>query len=216
MAKDEASEPVAADAPPPAVVPSELAQGAAPSDGLVAEPDKGEDKVNLGGDQAEKGRQIEKQRTDTRASTSVPPKPREQMTTEELRQVLKKQVEYYLSDTNLETDAFFHGKIQDAEKEGKGVRLNLGFSLFLRFVGGKLGLNLTVTTCLTSMLSLAGPEQSGGMLHRVDVVIPLASTTRSPRFPAGFIEPLLHFEQPAHQSAEGHKTRSFRECGEER
>lgn len=50
-------------------------------------------------------------------------KGRADMTPEELKATLKRQVEYYLSEENLCTDAFFHEKIEEAEKEGKGVGL---------------------------------------------------------------------------------------------
>lgn len=56
------------------------------------------------------------------SATLQPPKPREEMSEEELKATLKRQVEYYLSDSNLATDAFFHGKIKEAEQQGIGVR----------------------------------------------------------------------------------------------
>ncbi|CDI78941.1 la domain-containing protein, putative [Eimeria acervulina] len=56
-------------------------------------------------------------------------KSREEMSTEELLAVLKRQVEYYLSNANLSTDSFFHDKIQEAERQGKGVSLKMTYVL---------------------------------------------------------------------------------------
>lgn len=67
-------------------------------------------------------------------------KSREEMTKEELLAVLKRQVEYYLCDANLATDSFFHERIQEAEKQGKGVSGNITCSacsqlrFFFRFL----------------------------------------------------------------------------------
>ncbi|OEH79624.1 la domain-containing protein [Cyclospora cayetanensis] len=80
-------------------------------------------------EKTEKGRPNKRQRTGPGASTLEAPKARGEMSKEELEAALKRQVEYYLSDQNLSTDAFFHGKIQEAEKEGKGVALNISFVL---------------------------------------------------------------------------------------
>lgn len=80
-------------------------------------------------ERAERGRPGKRQRTGHASSTIEPPKSREEMTTEELNATLKRQVEYYLSDANLATDAFFHGKIEEAEKQGKGVSLPPSFTV---------------------------------------------------------------------------------------
>ncbi|KAL8437227.1 hypothetical protein Efla_006588 [Eimeria flavescens] len=77
-----------------------------------------------------KGRPNKRQRTGHPASSTIePPKAREDMSPEELTATLKRQVEYYLSDTNLATDVFFHGKIEEAERQGHGVALNVSFVL---------------------------------------------------------------------------------------
>lgn len=126
MATNAASEVLAAEARPLAAVAHERTEGAAPTAAPVHEADRGKDKAELGGDGAEEGRLT---KTGLGALTRDPLKPRDQLTAKDLRQAIKKQVEYYLSDNNLMTDAFFHGKIQEAEKKGKGVSLNLYYIL---------------------------------------------------------------------------------------
>lgn len=49
------------------------------------------------------------------------PKRREDMTPEQLRQRIRRQVEYYLSDESLSYDAFFQEKMKEAAQQGKGV-----------------------------------------------------------------------------------------------
>lgn len=90
------------------------------------QPDKANAEGKIGG-----GRPNKRQRIGPGSSTIEPPKSREEMTPEELKATLKRQVEYYLSDANLATDAFFHGKIEEAEKQGHGVSCFSSFRLRL-------------------------------------------------------------------------------------
>nr|PIM01013.1 la domain protein [Toxoplasma gondii COUG] len=57
------------------------------------------------------------------------PKKREEMTPEQLKQRIKRQVEYYLSDESLAYDAFFQSKMREAAQQGKGESLDLRFVL---------------------------------------------------------------------------------------
>lgn len=140
MATNAVCEPLVAEARPLAAVASEASEGAAPTTAPVHKADKGENQAELSGDGSEEGRRTT---TLVGAFARYPPKPREQLTAEGLRQALKKQVEYYFSDTNLETDAFFHGKMEEAERNGKGVRLGSGFNFFRYHRRSSLSLSCT-------------------------------------------------------------------------
>ncbi|PHJ23292.1 la domain protein, partial [Cystoisospora suis] len=49
------------------------------------------------------------------------PKRREDMTPEQLKARIKRQIEYYFSDESLSYDAFFQGVMKEAAQQGKGV-----------------------------------------------------------------------------------------------
>lgn len=51
------------------------------------------------------------------------------MTPEQLKQRIKRQVEYYLSDESLTFDTFFQSKMREAAQQGKGEALDLRFVL---------------------------------------------------------------------------------------
>ncbi|PFH35569.1 hypothetical protein BESB_052200 [Besnoitia besnoiti] len=57
------------------------------------------------------------------------PKRRDEMTHEQLKQRIKRQIEYYLSDESLTYDAFFQGKMREAAQQGKGEALDVRFVL---------------------------------------------------------------------------------------
>ncbi|KAL8455503.1 hypothetical protein Emag_000632 [Eimeria magna] len=110
----------------PTAAPEEKAPDAAEASKRSAEDQP--EKTNAEG-KGGRGRPNKRQRTGQASSTAEPPKSREELTEEQLTATLKRQVEYYLSDANLATDAFFHEKIQEAEKNGHGVALNVNFVL---------------------------------------------------------------------------------------
>lgn len=112
MATTTASGPLAAKERPPAAVASEPAEGGASTAPRVNVANRRKPEFKLGGDGNEKRRKM-----GLRDFMRFPSKLREHVTTEDLRQALKKQVEYYFADITLGTDTLFHGQIQTQRKK---------------------------------------------------------------------------------------------------
>lgn len=90
------------------------------------------------------------------------PKTRDEMTPEQLKQRIKRQIEYYFSDESLTFDSFFQGKMREAAREGKGEVLDIRFVLSSPRIKA---LNLTkaeIIAAIVDSTTVKAKEESNG------------------------------------------------------